>query len=109
MDTTRIAELIDYLPDVVADARQRVQGDTKWLDRIDEAYSWILEAEEVRHDAHNIYIPSDDGDGKVYRVNGHCTCLAGTSGRMCKHRVRARLLRLALSQKIQAEVNELFA
>jgi hypothetical protein len=122
MQTLTIASLMNFLPDATDEARVKVANDAKWIERIDDAFSWLLEQDTVQLDGYVVLIESETS-GLTYRVNGSCSCLAAQSNVMCKHRVRARLIKLALekqkadaaqriakarSERWQQEIDELF-
>ena len=103
MTITKIAAIIDYLPAARDEALAKVQGNAKWIERIEDAYDWLLRQDSVEHYDGVVLMDSDSSD-ETYTVNGHCNCKAGQSGQMCKHRVRARLFKLALEKSETAAV-----
>jgi hypothetical protein len=49
-------------------------------------------------------IPSQSEPGRVYQVNGTCSCTAGQNGRPCAHRAAKRLLSIASEQAAAKQV-----
>jgi len=99
MTTTPIAAIIDHLPAARDEAICKTLASAKWQTRIAEAYNWLLQQDEIESYGELVLMPSDTTD-EVYTVNGHCNCPAGHTGQMCKHRVRARLFKLALEKSL---------
>jgi len=96
MTTTRISDIVDQLITARDEAIVKVGQDAKWIVKIDAAYDWLLQQDDIESYDGTVLMPSDTSD-TVYSANGHCNCTAGQNGQMCKHRIRARLFKNALS------------
>lgn len=97
--------ILDDLIHAVDAARAQLAGRPEWLADLDDAYNWLLEFDGcLLTDGHNVLIPSDETPELYYSVNGVCQCGAylhranARRDKVCKHRVRARLVTRALER-----------
>jgi hypothetical protein len=102
----RVADILDQLVDVVELARLQVADQLGWMDDLNDAYDWLLQYDgEIVTDGHIVLLPSESQPGIIYSVNGQCQCgsfawrATARKDRACKHRVRAKLIKLALAAR----------
>lgn len=96
---------IDLLCEVVDTAKDRVKGNTPWVNAINKAYNFLLESEDIilmRDDANVALIPSGTQDKTTYfATNGECACMAGQNGKPCWHRAAMRLMKRYMESVVE--------
>jgi hypothetical protein len=81
-----------------------------WRNALERAYDLLLASDAISVVFGAMgglllaYIPSQSEPGRVYQVNGTCSCTAGQNGRPCAHRAAKRLLSIASEQAAARQV-----
>jgi hypothetical protein len=81
-----------------------------WRRALDRGYDLLLASDAIRVEVGPMggivlaHIPSQSDTGRVYEVNGTCSCTAGQNGRPCAHRAAKRLLSIASEQAAAKQV-----
>jgi hypothetical protein len=84
-----------------------------WRNALERAYDLLLASDAIRVEVGPMggivlaHIPSQSDTGRVYEVNGTCSCTAGQNGRPCAHRAAKRLLSIASEQAAARQVTTL--
>jgi hypothetical protein len=84
-----------------------------WRRALDRGYDLLLASDAIRVEVGPMggivlaHIPSQSDTGRVYEVNGTCSCTAGQNGRPCAHRAAKRLLSIASEQAAARQVTTL--
>jgi hypothetical protein len=76
---------------IVETAKLKAGGEARWVAAIDRAVKMLDGNPYIHLDGDELLVMSDTSL-KTYAANGSCQCEAFAFGRICKHRIAARLL-----------------
>src|SRR5262245_16684624 len=91
---------INKLMRVVETAKQKANGNSRWINAIDKAVEGLTGTWIVTELADCLLITTESGE--TYRANGVCQCKAYEFGQACKHRAAARLVEMMHKEEAPA-------